>query len=456
MAERLPQSVAKRVLLKVYLSSDHVSPATGKTVAVVISKNGGAFGSPSAGATNATEIANGWYYVDLSTTDTGTAGPLAVRGTSAGCDDAEKEYEVANAHNAGFDGIPNAAAEAAGGLYTRGTGAGQINQDANGRIDVNVTTVADDGTAPGQLVTMLAEYASGFFSASVTAVTGSIQGSVLGDVDGRVRGNVIAALVGPGCLTQLADGVAHGGSSATLRLGAAGAGPAFHVTNAAGDAARFEATAGNGHGLYAAGTGTGDGIHALALSTGRGILAQSGSSQGFCAAGGNGSAGFVAQGGTDASGAAFVGAGSGDGLTLLAGTTGADLTLFNSKSPSLTAVVNAGVAAVKAKTDNLPASPAAVGSAMTLAAGAVNSTSIADGAITDAKIAFPAETPGRPATFLAAVRRLWERFHNKRTRDRSTGVRTIYGADGTTVLEASTQSSTTVGGVTTDAESQGS
>lgn len=46
---------------------------------------------------------------------------------------------------AGLTALPNAAAEAAGGLFTRGTGAGQINQDANGRIDANVT--AFGGTA---------------------------------------------------------------------------------------------------------------------------------------------------------------------------------------------------------------------------------------------------------------------------------------------------------------------
>lgn len=40
----------------------------------------------------------------------------------------------------GLTALPNAAAEASGGLYTRGTGAGQINQDANGRIDANVKT----------------------------------------------------------------------------------------------------------------------------------------------------------------------------------------------------------------------------------------------------------------------------------------------------------------------------
>lgn len=41
----------------------------------------------------------------------------------------------------GMTALPNAAAEAAGGLYTRGTGAGQIAQDANGNVRVNVDTV---------------------------------------------------------------------------------------------------------------------------------------------------------------------------------------------------------------------------------------------------------------------------------------------------------------------------
>ena len=150
--ERIPQSATIRVALKAYLSTDHVSMATGKTIAVVISKNAAAFGNPSAGATNATEIANGWYYVDLSTTDTGTTGPLIVRGTATGVDDVEIGYDVVNAHNAGFDGIPGVAAEGAGGLYTRGTGAGQINQDANGRIDVNAKAWVG-GTIPAVNVT---------------------------------------------------------------------------------------------------------------------------------------------------------------------------------------------------------------------------------------------------------------------------------------------------------------
>jgi hypothetical protein len=92
--ERIYQAVTRRVLLKAYLASDHLSAATGKTIAVVLSKNGAAFGNPSAGATNATAIANGWYYVDLSITDTGTQGPLIVRGTEGTIDDTEQMFQV--------------------------------------------------------------------------------------------------------------------------------------------------------------------------------------------------------------------------------------------------------------------------------------------------------------------------------------------------------------------------
>lgn len=55
--------------------------------------------------------------------------------------DIEIQLEAINAQDsvrAGLTALPNAAAEAAGGLFTRGTGAGQINQAANGLIDTSV------------------------------------------------------------------------------------------------------------------------------------------------------------------------------------------------------------------------------------------------------------------------------------------------------------------------------
>jgi hypothetical protein len=101
----VPQASAYTVMLKAFLSSDHVSPATGKTVAVTLSKAGGAFGNPSAGATNATEVANGWYSVALSTTDTGTVGDLVVRGTATGCDDSERLLQIVNANTGGLGNL---------------------------------------------------------------------------------------------------------------------------------------------------------------------------------------------------------------------------------------------------------------------------------------------------------------------------------------------------------------
>ena len=82
------------VVFRAYLSSDHVTPATGKTIVITISKNGGAFGNPNAGATNATEMTSGFYKVTLDTTDTGTSGPLAVRGAVATVDDVGVLYYV--------------------------------------------------------------------------------------------------------------------------------------------------------------------------------------------------------------------------------------------------------------------------------------------------------------------------------------------------------------------------
>jgi hypothetical protein len=46
-------------------------------------------------------------------------------------------YDPDDTVRLGLTSLPNAAAEAAGGLFTRGSGAGQINQAANGMIDTN-------------------------------------------------------------------------------------------------------------------------------------------------------------------------------------------------------------------------------------------------------------------------------------------------------------------------------
>lgn len=203
---RIPQSVAKRVVFKAYLT-DGVTEATGKTLAVTISKNGGAFANPAAGATNTTEIANGWYYADLGTGDPDTLGPLIVRATSATTDPSEAVFEVANAHNQGFDGTPNAAAEAAGGLFTRGTGAGQINQDANGRIDANLKSIL--GTALTETAGQIAAGFKKLFDVAAPVLTAA---SV------NQTGDAFARQGAPAGASMSADILAVKGDTAAVKL----------------------------------------------------------------------------------------------------------------------------------------------------------------------------------------------------------------------------------------------
>jgi hypothetical protein len=72
-------------------SSDHISPKTGLSPTVTISKAGGSFASPS-GAVS--EIGNGWYKVAGNATDTATLGPLLLHATASGADPVDAMYEV--------------------------------------------------------------------------------------------------------------------------------------------------------------------------------------------------------------------------------------------------------------------------------------------------------------------------------------------------------------------------
>lgn len=118
----IPKSTSFVAVFKAYLASDHTTEATGKTIAITISKAGGAFANPNAGATNATEIANGWYKVTLDATDTNTEGILAVRGAVATVDDVGIAYLVVKATNAGLTALPDSVAIAkTGGAIARGT-----------------------------------------------------------------------------------------------------------------------------------------------------------------------------------------------------------------------------------------------------------------------------------------------------------------------------------------------
>ena len=105
--------------------------------------------------------------------------------------------------------------------------------------------------------------------------------------------------------------------------------------------------------------------------------------------------------------------------------------------------LTSAVAAVQSDVDDIQTRlPAAlVGGRMDASVGACAANSI-----TDAAIAVPVETAGRPSRILAMIRRLWEWQTNKRTRDQGTGVVDLLATQpSATILETQTQA--TVGDV---------
>ena len=130
-------------------------------------------------------FATGANYVDVGGTVTG----MVVIGGRVRLVDYDPEDTV----RLGLTVLPNAAAEAAGGLYTRGTGAGQINQAANGTVDANTVrvgnTVQTAGDIPARLPAALT--ADGNIKADTLRIGGTLQ--TAGDI-----GAITAAQSEPG------------------------------------------------------------------------------------------------------------------------------------------------------------------------------------------------------------------------------------------------------------------
>lgn len=217
------QNTSTKIPLKVYLSGT-ATDATGKTVAVTISKNGAAFANPNAGATNATEIGNGWYYFTADTTDTGTVGLLIVRGTAAACDNSEAHHYVVNATNGRMTAIPTTAITTNGSLLTAGTGTSQIDTDGSGRVNLgkalgtavtldannvlNVSTkyVAGTTQTAGDLVPLISGIGTaGGAAINIDAATNNSAGGISGVTSGTTM--VGTQTAGTYLTTSILDGI---------------------------------------------------------------------------------------------------------------------------------------------------------------------------------------------------------------------------------------------------------
>src|SRR4029077_7401453 len=169
-------------------SGDHISPKTGLTPTVTISKNGAAFGAP-AGAV--TEIGNGWYKIAANATDSNTLGSLLVHATATGADPFDVIHEVVEATLAkgtditGFNDITTANVQSE--LVTYGalnpTVAGRaLDVSTGGEAGLDWANIGAPTTAQNISATTIST------SPAVASVSGSV-GSVTGAV-GSVTGAV--------------------------------------------------------------------------------------------------------------------------------------------------------------------------------------------------------------------------------------------------------------------------
>jgi hypothetical protein len=231
MIERIPQSVAKRVVFKTFLAADHVTAGgEGLTVPVQVSKNGGDFANLAtpANATHMNPHNCGWYYIDLAAADTDTLGPLIVRGTEGTIDPVEVVFQVVAATNAGFSALPDAAPGANGGLPT---------VDANNHVN----GVTDTVTAT------LANGAHGGAAATLTLLSGVISntGGVGLTINGSTKGMEISGSGGDGLTVTGAGANTYG-----IYVQGASKGVGMY-----GAAVGLDIAASAGNGITAVGTG---------------------------------------------------------------------------------------------------------------------------------------------------------------------------------------------------------
>lgn len=155
---------SKAVMFLMVSSTDHVTAVTGLSPTVTISKNGGAFGSPTG---TVAEVSSGWYKLTPSAADVGTLGPLCIHVTGTGADPVDLQYQVVafdpyDAVRYGLTALPNAAAGATGALLPAVLYAGTTHAASTStRIRFNGTS----GTLPlsglaGRIVVVGSGYAS--------------------------------------------------------------------------------------------------------------------------------------------------------------------------------------------------------------------------------------------------------------------------------------------------------
>lgn len=235
----------RRIFFQAVDATDGITGETGLTGVGRISKNGAATAA-SSGSLVEIDSTNmpGRYYIELTAAELDTVGIIEFRYKAAACAEVVARgqvvpYDPYDAVRMGLTTLPNAAAEAAGGLYTRGTGAGQINQSANGMIDTNPMRLNN----VSQSLLDLVDFADAGYDPATNKVEGVKLADAVTTVNGLAAGVITAAAIATGAVdadalatdavAEIADGVWD--EAIAGHLGAGSTGLALNSAGSAGD-----------------------------------------------------------------------------------------------------------------------------------------------------------------------------------------------------------------------------
>lgn len=172
----LSEGTAARRRFPIYLvdATDGITPETGEAGGQPqISKAGGAWANTTA---TLTDIGNGAYYVELTATELNTLGMIQVRYKSAATaefnmDGLVSAMDIHDAVRLGLTAMPNVASGSAGAIITSGTGTAQLSV-ASGRANADLThiaTVAVSTTTAQLGVNVVQAGATAWGSGAITA-----------------------------------------------------------------------------------------------------------------------------------------------------------------------------------------------------------------------------------------------------------------------------------------------
>lgn len=229
MRERQLNSTTHPLTFLLVSSTDHVSPVTGATATVTLSKDGAAFAAP-AGAV--TEIANGWYALAGNATDRNTLGSLILHATATGADPLDVQYDIVaydpyDAQRLGLGALPASGTLAVKPAVTLAAAdvTGNVAADLQ-TIKTQVVTCAGAVTVPAATLASTTNITAGtittatnltnaptagdFTTVMKASLNASTPAGIIGNISGNVSGSVGSLATGAITAASIAAAALNG------------------------------------------------------------------------------------------------------------------------------------------------------------------------------------------------------------------------------------------------------